>query len=217
MPKPRSKRVAPTAASLVPHRIGLIATFALGFVLAFLINTWSTGPSATGPSATDRRIAELREAEARRDVEQIAVLNDLARATRDRLTPILSATAIPTPAEVSSWRQTAAAEVERYAISPSTGNGVNVARTGFRNAVDQVAAAVGSLETALTAPEPLRATLLSQATEQRAIAERTWAVAALQLDVINVEAGNGHVHVNFGSGGPAPDSEPEGSGRVPAK
>ncbi|MGH3861916.1 hypothetical protein [Actinokineospora sp.] len=37
-------------------------------------------------------------------------------------------------------------------------------------------------------------------------------IAALQLDMINVDAGNGHRHVQFQQGA-APDGEPDGSGR----
>lgn len=193
----------------------VVTAFALGFAVAFVLGSWTTGPDAT-----QRRIAELEQQEARRDVEQIRILNDLARGSRERLTPVVTAMAENqyTADDVRAWREVVAAEVRRYAESPSAGNGVNVARTGIRTAVEQLATAVDGFEAAVSAPGPLGARLAAIAGEQRALAVRTWSVAALQLDVINVNAGNGHVHVQLRSGADDGvtrlDGEPEG---VPAK
>lgn len=206
MPKPRSKRpVQPAPLSPARRRVGLVVMFTLGFVLAFLFGSWTTGPDAA-----ERTTTELQQAEAKREVEQIAALNELAVGTRDRLTPVLTAMAKTgvTGQEIHEWRKVVAAEVERYKVTPSMGNGVNVARTGFRSAVEQLAAAVGGFEAAHAAAEPLKATLASLAIEQRGVALLTWTVAALQLDVINVDAGNGHRHVQFQQG-----AAPDGSGR----
>lgn len=209
MSKPRSPHsVTPPPAATPRGRIGLAATFLLGFVMAFFVGAWSSGPD--GPSDIELRVAELEKEEAKRDVAQIVALNDLSRGSRDRLAPVVTATATPTAADVATWRGIVTAEAERYATSPSMGNGVNVARTGFRTAVAQLGAAVATFEAALTAPEPLRGKLLTLAAVQRTNAVQSWAVAALQLDVVNVQIGKGHLHVQFQS---APDSEPEGSGR----
>ncbi|SDH86377.1 hypothetical protein SAMN05192558_105404 [Actinokineospora alba] len=206
MAKPRPTRPVSRPAASMPRRVGLAAAFLLGFVLAFLIGSWSTGPDTT-----ERRVEELRQEEVRRDAEQIAALNDLTSGTRDHLVPVLEAmtAAAPTAEVVQLWREVITAEMERYQSSPSVGNGVNVARTGFRDSVGQLALAVRTHEIALTAAEPLKADLLALAAEQRTAAVSTWSVAALQLDVVNVAAGNGHRHVQFSG---APDNEPEGSG-----
>lgn len=211
-------------ASPAQRRTGLLTAFVLGVALAFLIGTWTAGPDAM-----DRRVAELQQAEAKRDVEQIGKLTELARGSRERLTPVVEAMAdavppdrrapgtAPTAEEVTGWREVVSAEVKRYEESPSAGNGVNVARTAMRTAVDQLAAAVDGLAAAVTASGSLGGELTALAGEQRDLALRTWSVAALQLDVINVDAGNGHVHVQLPSGGDSGavmlDGEPEGSGR----
>jgi hypothetical protein len=203
---------------------GLITAFVLGFAAAFVISSWTSGPDAT-----ERRIAELKQAEAQRDVVQVGTLIELARGGRDRLAPVLMAMAkaaplgstalpvAPTADEVRGWRDVVSAEAQRYAETPSAGNGVNVARTGMRTAVQQLGAAVDGFDAAITAAEPLKGKLLTLAGSQRTMALRTWSVAALQLDVISIDAGKGHVHVQLPSGpdpGAIPaDSAPEGSGR----
>ncbi|TQM78574.1 hypothetical protein FHX81_0844 [Saccharothrix saharensis] len=192
----------------------LVTTFALGFAVAFVTGSWTSGPDAT-----QRRIAELQQDEARRDVEQVGALIELARGGRERLTPVLEAMAArttPTVDDVRGWREVVSAEVQRYAETPSAGNGVNVARTGLRTAVEQLAAAVDGFAAAVTASPPLADELLGLAGAQRTLALRTWSVAALQLDVISIDAGKGHVHVYLPAGpdaGAIPaDSAPEGSG-----
>ncbi|MBB5801951.1 hypothetical protein F4560_001719 [Saccharothrix ecbatanensis] len=219
--KPARRPEAPR--SLWGSATALVTTFALGFAVAFVSGSWTSGPDAT-----ERRIAELKEAEARRDIDQVGTLIELAKGGRERLTPVLEAMAkasplpdtapptAPTIDEVRGWREVVSAETQRYVDTPSAGNGVNVARTGMRTAVQQLAAAVDGFATAVTAPEPLARDLLTLAGAQRTLALRTWSVAALQLDVISVDAGKGHVHVYLPSGpdsGTIPaDTAPEGSG-----
>ena len=219
------KPVRPASAPRSPWGsvAALVTTFALGFAVAFVSGSWTSGPDAT-----ERRIAELEQAEAQRDVEQVGTLIELARGGRERLTPVLKAMAkaspppgagspaAPTIDDVRGWREVVSAEVQRYAETPSAGNGVNVARTGLRTAVEQLAAAVDGFAAAVTAPEPTAGDLLTLAGAQRTLALRTWSVAALQLDVISVDAGKGHVHVHLPAGpdsGTIPaDTAPEGGG-----
>lgn len=199
---------------------GFLTAFLLGLAVAFLIT------SGNGPDATQRRIAELEREDAARDAAQLGPLTDQAKDTRDRLAPVLAAMALAAPVDgsapkspltsdvVSGWRDVVAAAEKSYEQSPSAGNGINVARTGLRTAVQQLAAAVRGFETALGVAEPVRSTLVALAGEQRTLALRTWSVAAVQLDVINIEAGRGHVHVQLSTGGDAgviaPDGAPEG-------
>ncbi|MCC8250811.1 hypothetical protein [Saccharothrix luteola] len=202
---------------------GLVTAFVLGLATAFVIT------SADGPDATERRIAELRQEEAERDLAQLGPLTDLAKETRDRLTPVLAAMAEAAPIGgaqpasppsadvVKGWKDVVAAAVKPHETSPSAGNGINMTRTGMRVAVQQLATAVDGFEASLTATEPLKSRLVSLAGDQRTLALRTWSVAAVQLDLINVEAGRGHVHVQLPSGPDsgviAPDPVPEGGGR----
>lgn len=214
--RPEPKR---PEANWKPATAGAVTAFVLGVAVAFLLGAWTSGPDKT-----ERRIAELREAEARRDVEQIVVLTDLARGSRDRLAPVLtgmskaapadaSSGAVPTAEEVAGWRDVVTAELRRYSETPSAGNGVNVARTAFTTSVRQLAVAVGGFEAALNAPDPQRGRLVGLAAEQRTLALQAWSVAALQLDVINIEAGKGHVHIQLDPRSAPLDGEPEGSGR----
>jgi hypothetical protein len=123
----------------------------------------------------------------------------------------------PTPDVLRGWRDVVSKEVTSHADSPSAGTAVNVARGGLRAAVQQLNSAVDMFDAAVAAPEPLRAQLVTLAGQQRTLALRTWSVAAVQLDVINIAAGYGHAHVQLPagpeSGAIAPDSSPEGSGR----
>lgn len=228
VPRSRGKAVRGTSGAPVGPRgwkpvAGVVVAFVLGLAVAFALGSWTSGPDAT-----ERRIAELEQDEKDRDVTQIGVLTELARGTRDRLTPVLAGMntaapldsaaatgAVPTAEELAGWREVVSAEARRYEETPSAGNGVNVARTSMRAAVEQLALAVGTFESAIAASDPLRGRLVGLASAQRSTALRTWSVAALQLDVINIEAGRGHVHVQLPSGsGMTPiDGEPEGSGR----
>jgi hypothetical protein len=208
-----------------PPAASLLTAFVLGVAVAFGI-----GALATQPDAAEQNIADLKRAEAERDVAQVTTLTELARGSRDRLAPVLlgMADAVPvapnaapgtqpTAATVAGWRDVVSAEVTKHADAPSAGTAVNVARGGLRAAVQQLAAAVDNFETAVAAAEPVRSRLFVLAGQQRTLALRAWSVAAIQLDVINIDAGNGHVHIQLPagpeSGAIAPDSLPEGSGR----
>jgi hypothetical protein len=220
----RTTRVAALPAPPPKGRVwaGFLTAFLLGLAVAFLITAGS------GPDATQRRIAELEQEDADRDTAQLGPLTDQAKDTRDRLTPVLEAMAAAAPADgsaprsaltpdvVTGWRDVVSAAEKSYEQAPSAGNGINVARSGLRVAVQQLAAAVKGFEAALGVAEPARGTLMTLAGEQRTLALRTWSVAAVQLDVINIAAGKGHVHVQLpsgaGSGVIAPDGSPEGGG-----
>jgi hypothetical protein len=208
-----------------PAAAGMVTAFALGLAVAFGI-----GALNSRPDQTEQQIAQLKQAEAERDLAQIASLTELARGSRDRLTPVLlgmaeaapvaenaAAGPAPTADAVRGWREVVSAEVTRHADAPSGGTAVNVARNGLRVAVQQLAAAVDGFEIAAGAAEEARGRFVALAGQQRTLALRTWSVAAIQLDVINIDAGNGHVHVQLpagpGSGAIPPDGSPEGSGR----
>src|SRR5690349_18388345 len=70
----------------------LTTAFVLGMAVTFGI--WAV---ASRPSEAERNIATLTQADAARDVKQIAELTDLARGSRDRLTPVLVAMAAVAP------------------------------------------------------------------------------------------------------------------------
>jgi hypothetical protein len=107
--------------------------------------------------------------------------------------------------------------VDSFANPPSGGTAVNVARSGFAAAVNELDLAVASYQAALALPERDRAAVLSVAARQRDTAVAGWSVAATQLDVVNIAAGFGHAHVFLpavpGQGALTADGAPEGSGQ----
>jgi len=216
---------APARSALRPWPVAAVVTaFALGLAVAFAI-----GAMATPAPTAEQNIAAMQRSDAERDVKQVATLTELARGGVDRLAPVLTGMAVampvgqktpgppPTPAAVNGWRDVLSAEVAKHADAPSAGTAVNVARGGLRAAVQQLAQAVEMFAVAVAAPDQLRGQLMTLAGEQRTLALRTWSVAGVQLDVINIDAGYGHAHVVLPAGPEAgaiePDSAPEGSGR----
>lgn len=220
------RQADPARAGLRPWPVtAAVMAFALGLAVAFGI-----GAMATPAPTTEQKIADLQRSDAERDVKQVATLTELARGSADRLAPVLNAMAAampvakgaapgpaPTPDVIRGWRDVVSKEVTSHADSPSAGTAVNVARGGLRAAVQQLNGAVDLFDAAVGAPEALRAQLTTLAGQQRTLALRTWSVAAVQLDVINIDAGYGHAHVQLPagpeSGAIAPDNSPEGSGR----
>ncbi len=176
----------------------------------------------------DSEAARLREQTQVRDKEQVKELTDRMRGTVDALAPALTGLGrtlppgedsklgtLAKPADVAGWRRVVAKEDEFFAETVSGETGTNVARGGFAAALDALAESVASYALALEQPGA-RAALLERARQQRNLAVRTWAVAATQLDAINIATGYGHQHVYLGgseeAGGIGADPAPEGSG-----
>ncbi|WP_214316911.1 hypothetical protein [Nonomuraea sediminis] len=193
---------------------------------AFTLGALVAGGSVfavTRPDSTERTVERLRSEAALRDKEQIKALTELARTTRDRLTPVLDGLdrAMPTgpaaapPADVAKWRQAAAAAVKDFADPPSGETATNVARSSLASAVRQLATTVDTYASSQALAGPTRETVLALAIRQRADAIFTWSVGATALDAVNVDAGYGHQHVFLpvspGSGALTADPEHQGS------
>jgi len=220
-------RAAPPGTPLARRLAPLVIAFALGALLAAPIGAVTAGDSTdTGDSApADDRVAQLQAQEEERNAAQIVELTSLARRTQESLLPVLDGLAGAVPAgqppgpaapqsDVEGWRGITRNVVEDFANPPSGGTGVNIARSGLAAAVRALDAAVDTYAAALALPEDARGTLLELAGRQRDIAVTTWSVAATQLDVLNVDAGNGHTHVFLpaapGQGALTADGVPEG-------
>ncbi|GAA3016801.1 hypothetical protein [Streptosporangium longisporum] len=179
------------------------------------------------PDAGQAAVADMQEAEAKRDVRQISELTTTARVTAGDLNGVLSGLAKALPqdrtltaqparsAEIDEWRRVLRQAVDRHAETPSGTTATNVARMGFRNAVNAVVIAVDAYAAGQRLPADLRRDFLDLAARQRSAAVATWSVAATQLDQINVSAGNGHQHVYLtsapGEGAMSADTVPEGA------
>ncbi|OKI71736.1 hypothetical protein A6A27_19755 [Micromonospora sp. CB01531] len=158
------------------------------------------------PTPTEAGIVQMREANAKRDVQQIIQLTEMARETGGQLSPILlaikqdsDAGRTPEASQVHQWQQTMRQLTEQFDNPPSGMTATNVARGGLRSAVEQGALAVDSVALAVTSPAPARKNQLALATRQAVLASVTWSIAAAQLDQINIDAGRGHQHVYLAS------------------
>ncbi|WDZ82483.1 hypothetical protein [Micromonospora cathayae] len=199
-------------------RTALVLTVVL--VLVAGVGGGLVGWAVGRPDATERAVAQLRAEEARRDAEQIRTLTDQARLTGEQLSPIIAEldaaleAGRPAPADrVAAWQRTLADAKQRHADSPSGSTGTNVARGGFRTAVEGFTVAVDTYAAAGGLAAGPRGTLYALVERQHAAATTTWSMAAAQLDQLNVDAGHGHQHVHLDGGhgdGFAPDQEPEG-------
>lgn len=173
------------------------------------------------PDATSVAVAELRAAELARDAEQIGELTDLARRTRDQITPVLTelraavaAGQVVSRERLAGWQQTASQATDAFGDPPSGTTATNVARGGLRSAVTAFAVAVDSYAAAVGVAPAQRASLMMLIERQVGAATAVWSVAATQLDQINIDAGYGHQHVHLrvggGEGSFAPDGSAEG-------
>jgi hypothetical protein len=205
--------------SPVRRIVPLVIAFALGALLAGPIAAVTA--DGDDPTTFDNRVAALKAEEAKRDAAQIVELTAKARDVQQRLIPVLTgiAAAVPPgqpagPSDVDGWRAITGKVVEEFADPPSGGTGVNIARSGLAAAVRALGAAVDLYATAMAQPPDTRGALLELAGRQRDIAVATWSTAATQLDVLNIDAGNGHAHVFLpaapGQGALTPDGTAEG-------
>ena len=220
--RPAARGVRPATGPSPARRIAPLAiAFAVGALLAGPIGALAADDSPTA----DDRVAALQAEEAKRDATQIVELTGKARQIQERLVPVLDglATAVPpgkapgpaaTASDVEGWQAATGKAVEDFANPPSGGTGVNIARSGLAAAVRSLDAAVDTYAAALAQPPAARAALFELAGRQRDIAVTTWSTAATQLDVLNIDSGNGHAHVFLpavpGQGALTADGAPEG-------
>jgi hypothetical protein len=208
---------APTVRRIAP----IVIAFAVGALLAGPVGAMSAG--AGDPAGN--RVTALRAEEAKRDDAQVVELTAHARRVQESLLPVLDGLAAAVPvgkapgpaasvSDVERWQAATGKAVEEVADPPSGGTGVNVARSGLAAAVRALDGAVDTYAAALAQPPAARASLWALAGRQRDTAVATWSSAATQLDVLNVDAGNGHVHVFLpaapGQGALTADGAPEG-------
>lgn len=218
-PASRSRRwVGPLAGVVVGVQLGLLA----GLLLPG--GTAEEPPAASSAATADplaERVAELQAEEAARDAEAVTGLTASTGEVLELLAPVVEAGAAyppgsppPDAADVADWREAVDQAREGFGETPSAGTGVNVARAGLVSSLDSLEAMVDAFALAGQVPDP--DPVLALAERSRRSAALSWSVGATQLDAVNVDAGNGHVHLFLpaveGSGALTADPEPPAGG-----
>jgi hypothetical protein len=206
----------------------IIVPIAVIAVLVFSGNEESpaSGASAAQVDETEQTTEELREQFAERDLQQIEELTERSRSMVEDFAPVVVGIGKTLPPgtervgplaseqDVEEWLGAVREADEYFAESVSGETATNVARNAVSDAVDVLLETVETYRLALQQPAA-RAALLESARRQRDLAARAWSTAAIQLDVINIDAGFGHQHVTFprsgGQGAVPPDTLPEGT------
>ncbi len=189
---------------------------AANIVLATLVLTG--GDDDSDPVAD--RVAELEAQEADRQLELVGQLTEQTTAAHAGLLSVIEGlhTVVPTgePAVVSpsvdpaAWHTAVGAAIGTYGDAPSGSTEFNTARNGLLLAIDLLGSAATAYESAVAAPAgPQQEELLELAGRLRDQAVAAWSVAATQLDVLNIDAGNGHVHITLPSR-PGEEVDPHG-------
>lgn len=197
------------------QRPPLWATIALVVVVAVV--TWLLAR----PSSVERRAEELREESATRDVEVGEQLVEVSVATVPQVQAVLDDTwaALPevdgtepveqpaTRAEVDQWRGVVGQILADLDEVGSAGSEVNVARNGLVGAAEQLLVVCDLYDVARQLPEEEAASLLTATATARRAAVETWNTAAIQVDVVSIDTGQGHSHVYVAGapGEPLPD------------
>lgn len=174
------------------------------------------GGKAGGPDPD--RVAQLREQEERRFAAQVAELTELARSLHAALLPVLTGLHEVSPDDgapltssddLRSWRAVIDDSVAKFGDPPSGSTATNMVREGLHLSVRLLGSALTAYESALAAEGDERQRLHKLAVDLRSQAVDAWSIAATQLDQLNTEVGNGHVHLYLSTN---PDAAHHGHG-----
>ncbi|GIH22193.1 hypothetical protein Aph01nite_05030 [Acrocarpospora phusangensis] len=224
--KAHRKPVAPPPPAQTASASRVVLVAAVTAVVAGLAGG-TIGYLVGSPSASEVAVAEMRQADEVRDKQQVEDLTAMAKSTAEELDKVLAAFVLAVPQDPAAQPQPAVPEIvhgwqdvvrkvaEKHADSPSGMTATNVARGGFRSAVNALSAALDSYAAVLALPEDQRKPLLDLVARQRTTAITMWSVAATQLDQLNVDSGHGHQHAYLtgtpGDGSIPADNIPEGT------
>ncbi|TDC53430.1 hypothetical protein E1212_05850 [Jiangella ureilytica] len=190
---------------------------AVNIVLATLV---LTGGDDSGGDPVAERVAELEAQEEDRHVELVAELTQQTTAAHSGLLPVIEGlhavvpsggtAAVSASATPAAWHSAVGAAIGTFGEPPSGSTEFNTARNGLLLAIDLLGSAATAYEAAVAAPAgPQQEELLELAGRLRDQAVAAWSVAATQLDVLNIDAGYGHVHITLPSR-PGEEVDPHG-------
>lgn len=202
-----TEEVSPTPAGRSAWWLTGGAIVAVGAIVAAVV-FYFTGDDAVTPDAG--RVAELEASAGERDLEQVEELVHHTRAAHEELLPLVESLDEVVPAdgsepgrddpgsdELEGWVGIADEAVGHFDDVPSGETDYNIAHAGLANSVDLLGSSVTAYANALEAEdEALREEMTELAGDLRTQAVRSWSVAATQLDVLSIDAGHGHVHLD---------------------
>ncbi|SDT39856.1 hypothetical protein [Jiangella sp. DSM 45060] len=180
-----------------------VALAAVNIVLATLV---LSGGDDGDPVAD--RVAELEAQEEVRQVELIGQLTEQTTAAHAGLLNVIEGLHMVVPSggqgvvspavSPAAWHSAVGAAIGTFGDPPSGSTEFNTTRNGLLLAIDLLGSAATAYESAVAAPAgPEQERLLELAGRLRDQAVAAWSVAATQLDVLNIDAGNGHVHITL--------------------
>ncbi|TDD70052.1 hypothetical protein E1262_10805 [Jiangella aurantiaca] len=189
---------------------------ALNIVLATLVLTGGGGDD--DPIAD--RVAELEAQEDARHLELVGQLTEQTTTAHGTLLSVIEGlhgvvpaegtAAVSPTADPAAWHAAVGSAVEAFGEPPSGSTEFNTARNGLLLAVDLLGSSVSAYDSAAVAEAGAQQdALLELSGRLRDQAVAAWSVAATQLDVLNIDAGNGHVHINLPSR-PGEEVDPHG-------
>jgi hypothetical protein len=153
------------------------------------------------------RVAELQANEDARHASQVTELTELTVRVHADLLPVLAwwndalpvdgaATAQPvTIGDVGAQLAAVEQVVDAFGEPPSGSTDLNTARNGLLLSVELLGSGLLAFEAALDAEGESQVRLETLAADLRERAVDAWSVAATQLDLLNIDAGHGHVHI----------------------
>jgi hypothetical protein len=153
-----------------------------------------------------QRTAELEEQEAARQATQVTELTEVATTVHGRLLALMaelhevlpvngSPAATVDATALAAWRAVVDGARAEFGDPPSASTEVNTTRAGLVLAIDLLSSALLTYEAALEADGADRQRLEGLATDLRRNAVDAWAVAATQLDLLNIDLYDRHVHL----------------------
>ncbi len=193
-----------------------VALAAVNIVLATLV----LGGGRDDDDPVADRVAELEAQEEVRQVELVGELTQQTTAAHAGLLNVIDGLHMVVPSggqavvsptvSPAAWHSAVGAAIGTFGDPPSGSTEFNTARNGLLLAIDLLGSAATAYESAVAAPAgPEQERLLELAGRLRDQAVAAWSVAATQLDVLNIDAGNGHLHITLPSR-PGEEVDPHG-------
>jgi hypothetical protein len=190
----------------------LVGAGGLAWVNASSDDTAHHGEHADGSTtAYDARVAELEAAEAAKDAESFEALVAFGADLEADLVPVMTGldTVLPgdgtvreepSEHEIHAWHDALDVLVTRAGELPTGATEHNMVRSGMILTLELLGDAVDAIELAATVDAGTAEQLHSAASDARDRAVDTFGLAAMQLDLLSIDADRGHIHLQLPAG-----------------